>query len=72
MFQLIQVGLLKYKSKNKMSSLECAYCGKEAFRIVNGKKSRTVWCNIKCQNLWIDSYQVTSPEKANNKQNNGN
>lgn len=40
---------------NEIHSEFCANCGNKAVRLVDGKEKPTVWCNIQCQNEWIDS-----------------
>jgi hypothetical protein len=51
----------------EIHSKECAYCGKIATRKVNGKNVPTVWCNIECQNKWIDSFKECQKEEEKNK-----
>lgn len=36
----------------------CAECGKKAVRIVNGKEMPIIWCNMECQNKWLESFKT--------------
>jgi hypothetical protein len=45
----------------------CHWCGKRATRKVDGKDMATIWCNIECQNKWIDSFkEVDAPMLSDN------